>query len=488
VDIVRPSLPGGPYLVAGLGRAGSAAAEALLAQAPGERLLAWDQASTSRLRGVASRLRRHGVEVQLGSNGLAQLAAAGPRATVIKSPGMDLDAPILLGARAMGQRVIDELELGWRLSKGPIVGVTGTNGKSTTCKLIAAILRAAGHSAGLVGNTEFGPPLSAAAVLNWTVCEVSSFQLETSPSFLPEIAVFTNLTPEHLTRHLTMESYGEVKRRMFVRHERAAPCAVLNLDDPLGRRLAGEMAGAGGRVLGYGFAQDADVHIKRAAWDMRLSSLTLDTPAGSFECVTRLPGLHNARNAAAAVAVGLLLDVPAAAIRRALETEGAPAGRWELMAGSQPFDVLVDYAHTPDGIRQLLQTVRSAIEGRGDALVRTVFGAVGLRDVEKAKQSGRLAGALSDQLILTTGSAPREARIPRLQELRRAALKEGRVEVILERPAAIRHAIASARPGDVVAILGLGALGRQVVDAAGTALANDDRQVVRDVLGASLWS
>lgn len=485
-------MPGGPYLVAGLGRAGGAAAEALLTHAPDERLLAWDQASTNRLRGVAKRLGSRGVEIQLGGDGLALLAAAGPGVTVIKSPGMDLDAPILLSAGATeGATIIDELELGWRLSRRPIVGVTGTNGKSTTCRLVAAVLKAAGHSVELAGNTEFGSPLSGVADSDWTVCEVSSFQLECSPSFLPEIAVFTNLTPEHLTRHLTMESYGEAKRRMFVGHDRAAPCAVLNLDDPLGRRLAGEVAEAGGRVLSYGFAEEADVHIEQARWDMRHSALTLDTPAGSFECVTRLPGEHNARNTAAAIAVGLLLEVPVATIKPALAAAEAPPGRWELMAESQPFDVLVDYAHTPDGIRQLLQTVRRTTADRGDARVRTVFGAVGLRDADKARQSARLARALSDQLILTTGSAPREARIPRLQELCRAAREEGEVEIVLERPAAIRHAIACARPGDVVAILGLGALRRQVVDAAGTALANDDRQVVREVLagsGASSWS
>jgi UDP-N-acetylmuramoyl-L-alanyl-D-glutamate--2,6-diaminopimelate ligase len=478
----RPQLPHGTYLVAGLGSAGGAAVGALLECGSAERLLAWDRARSGQLRGLQARLRRRGVDVQLGDDGLASLAEAGPGAILVKSPGMDFDTPLLEAARAAGHCVIDELELGWRLSRGPIVGVTGTNGKSTTSKLIAAVLGAAGASTQLVGNTEFGPPLSAAAAKDWTVCEVSSFQLEAAPSFLPEIAVFTNLTPEHLTRHLSMEAYGGAKRGMFIRGERTTPCAVLNVDDPFGRRLAQEVAQAGGRALGYGFAPEADIRIEGAHWDMRRARLRLRTPTGASEYETPLPGAHNARNVAAAVAVGHALGLPAAATARALVQESAPAGRWELMGESRPFDVLVDYAHTPDGIRQVLETIRQAIEDREGARIRTVFGAVGLRDEQKARESAVLARSLSDQLILTTGSAPGDPRLVRLQELRRAALQEGPVEMAIERRAAIARAIAAARPGDVVAVLGLGALTRQTVDAAGTRLPNDDRQTVRELL------
>lgn len=478
----RPQMPRGTYLVAGLGRAGGAAVEALLECDSAERLLAWDRARSGQLRGLQARLRRRGVDVQLGGDGVASLADAGPGAIVVKSPGMDFETPLLEGARAGGHCLVDELELGWRLSRGPIVGVTGTNGKSTTSKLVAAVLGGAGASTQLVGNTEFGPPLSGAAAKDWTVCEVSSFQLEAAPSFLPEIAVFTNLTPEHLTRHLDMEAYGAAKRRMFIRRERTTPYAVLNVDDALGRRLAQEVAQAGGRVLTYGFASEADIRIEAADWDMRRARLRLRTPNGEREYETRLPGAHNAHNVAAAVSVGYALGLPVAATARALAQESAPAGRWELMGESRPFDVLVDYAHTPDGIRQVLETIRRAIAGREGACIRTVFGAVGLRDERKVRESGALARSLSDQLILTTGSVPDDPRLVRMQQLRRAALREGPVEVAIERRAAIARAIDAARPGDVVAVLGLGALTRQSVDAAGTKLPNDDRQTVRELL------
>ena len=482
MSVERPSLPQGPYLVAGLGRAGGAAVEALLSCPAAERVLAWDGARDARVRSVARRLRGRGVDVRLGGDGLDALAAAGSAATVVKSPGIALDVPVLQRAREQGVCVLDELELGWRLARGPIVGVTGTNGKSTTSKLIAAVLKAAGESVELAGNTEFGAPLSAAGASGWIVCEVSSFQLEGSPSFLPDIAVFTNLTPEHLTRHLTMERYGAAKRRMFVRRERAAPLAVVNLDDPFGRDLARDVTGAGGRVLSYGFAGGADIHVERVEWNMREAWLSLRTPDGPVRCATRIPGAHNASNTAAAFAVGHSLGMSAQTIARALADVDGPPGRWELITDSQPFDVLVDYAHTPDGIRQLLQTVRSAVSAREGARVLTVFGAVGLRDAEKARESGRLARALSDHLILTTGSAPGDPRILRLAELRRAARAGGSMEVVLDRRAAIRRAIEAARPGDVVATLGLGALQRITLDAAGTRAPHDDRQAVREIL------
>jgi UDP-N-acetylmuramoyl-L-alanyl-D-glutamate--2,6-diaminopimelate ligase len=189
--------------------------------------------------------------------------------------------------------------------------------------------------------------------------------------------------------------------------------------------------------------------------------------------------------------MGHALGLSARRVAEALASVDAPSGRWELVSGSAPFDVLVDYAHTPEGIRQLLQTVRAAVRGRDGARVLTVFGAVGLRDAEKARESARVARMLSDQLILTTGSAPRDPRIVRLDELRRAAASEGAVAVVLARRAAIERAIGAASAGDVVVVLGLGALDRQVLDAAGTIAPHDDREAAREILARMskrVWS
>ena len=235
----RPPVPVGPCLVAGLGKAGQAAARALLDRSPARSVHAWDRSRVPAVRGAARRLRRRGAAVELGGDGVASLEAAGPGALVVKSPGIGFDTELIATAAQRGHEVIDELELGWRLGRGPIVGVTGTNGKSTTCALIRRALEGAGADVRPAGNTEWGPPLSAACDHEgWLVCEVSSFQLEGAPAFLPDVAVLTNLTPEHLPRHRDMEAYGEAKRRMFVREHGAAPAAVVNVDDPFVARLA----------------------------------------------------------------------------------------------------------------------------------------------------------------------------------------------------------------------------------------------------------
>ncbi len=148
----RPPLTRGPYLVAGLGRAGQAAVAALRTNEAAERVIAWDAADAGGVRAIARGMRRQGVEVVLGGDGSAALDAAGSRATVIKSPGIDARKHIFRAARERGMEVFDELELGWRVSRGPIVGVTGTNGKSTTAKLVAAVLEAAGKPAPVVGR------------------------------------------------------------------------------------------------------------------------------------------------------------------------------------------------------------------------------------------------------------------------------------------------------------------------------------------------
>ena len=211
--------------------------------------------------------------------------------------------------------------------------------------------------------------------------------------------------------------------------------------------------------------------------------LRLRTPAGIVRCSTRLPGAHNAANTAAAFAVGHSLGLPAIEIANALVDVAAPpdAGRSSPNRSRSTWSSTTDI---PDGIRQALTTARGVVDAREDAALRTVFGAVGLRDREKARESGRVAGELSDHLILTTGSAPRGPRVVRLAELRRAASGSGvEVETVLERRAAIERAIARAQPGDVVVVLGLGALQRIVLDAAGTVQANDDRETVREILG-----
>jgi UDP-N-acetylmuramoyl-L-alanyl-D-glutamate--2,6-diaminopimelate ligase len=478
---VSGDLQGGSgYLVLGLGVAGLAAAATLLRDPAGRRVVIWDAADTSATRARARRLRGRGAEVHLGDAG-AQLVDRDWNA-IVKSPGIPSDVPLLCHARARGIEVIDELELAWRRCRQPVVGVTGTNGKSTTCALLAGVLRAAGSEVHVAGNTEFGPPLSAAPRTGWIVCEASSFQLEAAPTFQPSVAVFTNLTPEHLDRHGSMARYGAAKRTMFLGAKATAGRSIVNLDDAFGRQLAQALTAAGAEVVTYGFDPEADVRLAEATWDMRSARLRVNTRWGDLDVRTRLPGHHNARNTVASIAAGLSWGIGPEEIADAVAFVAPPPGRWVTIAEGQPFDVLVDYAHTPDGLDQVLRAIRSVLRARGCGRLRAVFGAVGLRDPSKARASARVLAHLSDHLILTTGSAPRDHRILRLRELARAARNAARMELVLDRPAAIARALAAAHPGDVVAVLGLGALRRQVLDATGATRSHSDADAVRACL------
>lgn len=474
-------LPQPPVLVAGLGRAGEAALELLTRTFGAHAIFAWDAKQSGDVRIRAMHWRARGVRALLGGDGTDAIRAVGTAATIVKSPGIDMDVPLLRMAAEQGVEVIDELELGWRACAAPVVAVTGTNGKSTTCALVASVLARTGHSVQRVGNTEFGPPLSAAAGATRFVCEVSSFQLEAAPTFLPEVAIFTNLSLEHLPRHRTMKAYGDTKQLMFVRNGRTAGLTIVSVDDLRGRQILAEVRGLGGRAICYGFAPNADVRILKACWTMREAETVIGVHGDAVTLRSSLPGRHNALNIAAAFAYGYAVGLDRKTVIAGIASASAPAGRWELIGASPPFDVVVDYAHTPDGIAQFLNAARSVTSERKTAL-RTVFGAVGLPDPPKARGCAEVLASLSDHLILTTGSAPRSARIPRLQELRDAAGPTARVEIILDRRQAVRHAVSSARPGDVVAILGLGALNRLILDSAGTVCPYDDRDAAREAL------
>ena len=213
----RPPLPPGPYLVVGLARSGVAAALALRAAAPGERVVACDSGRPAHAAEDAERLAAAGVEVHLDTDGTHLLQASPPPATLVKSPGVPGGAPVVAAARAAGLAVLGELELGWRLVPNEFIAVTGTNGKTTTVELIGAMHRAAGVPVAVAGNvgtpvTSLAGRLDADATV---VCEASSFQLEDTVAFAPEVAVLLNIDPDHLDRHASFEEYRDAKLRIF---------------------------------------------------------------------------------------------------------------------------------------------------------------------------------------------------------------------------------------------------------------------------------
>jgi UDP-N-acetylmuramoyl-L-alanyl-D-glutamate--2,6-diaminopimelate ligase len=480
----RPAVPPGPYLVAGLGRAGLAAACALLHLEGAQRVRAWDHSRSPTVLAAREHLAGRGVEVVLGGDGGA--LGRDPRsACVVKSPGIAFDAPVVTGAAARGAAVIDELELGWRLSGEPMVAVTGTNGKTTVAALALATVRAAGAPARLAGNTSFGPPLSAAPGRRaWMVCEVSSYQLEGCPELLPEVAVFTNLTRDHLLRHRTMERYGELKRRLFLRAGQAVPLAVISVDQAFGRALARDIELAGGRVVRYGNDREADYRIVSCRWGLRSSSLSLSTPHGRLELETRLPGVHNALNFAAAAALAGALGLGPEVIETVASSTQPVPGRFEPIDEGQPFDVVVDCAHGPDALRHVLETARGVLRHRSGGRLLAVVSCAGIHDPPKRPQMGRIARSLADHLVLTTGSLYGASASALLGDLLEGAARvEGAtVDAIPDRRAAIGRAIRAARRDDLVIIIGRGAEWRLRLDAFGEESSFDDRAVAREHL------
>ena len=269
-------------------------------RARGERVLGWDAGSPNE----AGRLLEAGVEVQLDASGDA-LAAVSEARTLIKSPGVPQDAPILALARERGVPIIGELELAWRLLANQFIAVTGTNGKTTTTEWIGHIHREAGVPVAVAGNVGTAasslvghvPPETA------VVCETSSFQLEDASAFAPEAAVLLNLSPDHLDRHGSYENYVAAKLRIFANqgdHDIAVAPADLGIED---------LGGCARRVY-FGDSPDAEISARAGhLWWQDRALLDFDELA--------LPGAHNRQNAMAAAAVTLA---------RGLEPEGVAEG------------------------------------------------------------------------------------------------------------------------------------------------------------------
>jgi UDP-N-acetylmuramoylalanine--D-glutamate ligase len=280
-------------LVIGLGRSGRAAALALVRR--GVEVVAVDRAVDT----DPGRLADAGVEIHLGTEEETLLEGI---ELVVKSPGVRGEAPLVAGARRRTVPVWSEVELGFRLLETPIVGVTGTNGKTTTTELLGAVFRAAGRPVEVAGNV--GRPLTALAERGplsagtWVVCEVSSFQLEDVDRFRPFVGVLLNLEPDHLDRHGTLAAYREAKLRLFA-NQKPADTAVVP-------RAFGPVPGAGRRV----------------EFDAR----------DPLPAEPLLPGVHNRENAAAATAAARAAGIDDAAIAEALRGFAGVPHRLELVA------------------------------------------------------------------------------------------------------------------------------------------------------------
>jgi UDP-N-acetylmuramoylalanine--D-glutamate ligase len=307
----RPDLPGGPYLVAGLARSGEAAALALRAR--GEEVIGADTGAPA----AAGRLREAGVEVHVDTPGGDLVTRA---RTLVKSPGVPADAPIVIAARERGLTVIGELELAWRLIPNEFVTVTGTNGKTTTTELLGHIHREAGLPVAVAGNVGTAVA-SLAGALDSTatvVCEASSFQLEDTELFSPEAAVLLNVSEDHLDRHGTLDAYLAAKLRAFARQGND-DVAVLPED------LGVDDVGGCARRICFGDGPGAELAYRAGQlwW--------ADEPLLAADEIG-IRGPHNRRNAMAAAAVALARGVDPDAVRAGLRTFPGVAHRLEEVA------------------------------------------------------------------------------------------------------------------------------------------------------------
>jgi UDP-N-acetylmuramoylalanine--D-glutamate ligase len=314
----RPRLPPSPYLVVGLARSGVAASLALRAEGS---VVACDAARPPEAAAERERLERAGVEVHLDTDGTQLLAGHPAPRTLVKSPGVPLDAPVVAAARARGIEVVGELEIGWRMLPNRFVAVTGTNGKTTTTELLGAIYRTAGRPVAVAGN--IGTPLTALAgrlePAATVICEASSFQLEDSSAFAPEIALFLNFSEDHLDRHHSADDYLAAKLQIFA-NQTEVDVAVVNAAEPA---LAGVDLGSGERVR---FARSPRC-------DLGLDDHTIVWHGKPVVRTTelRLRAAHNIDNAMGAAAAALADGLEVGAVAEALRGfEGLPH-RMELV-------------------------------------------------------------------------------------------------------------------------------------------------------------
>jgi UDP-N-acetylmuramoyl-L-alanyl-D-glutamate--2,6-diaminopimelate ligase len=351
-----------------------------------------------------------------------------------------------------------------------VLGITGTNGKTTITYFLEAILKAAGQECGVVGTVNCrvaGDILPSKNTtpgfldnqiflrgladrnIRYSVMEVSSHALDQGRVDLIGFrgAVFTNLTGDHLDYHKTMEDYFQAKAKLF---SGLAPdaFAVINVDDEYGRRLL-QMTKA--RVITYGIKNPADIKAEVQDLGLKGSRFTVTFPGGKLFLKTDFIGLHNVYNILAACAAGLEEGISPEKVKKGIESLHHVPGRLERVDAGQDFYLFIDYAHTDDGLKNVLESLRAVRHKR----LIVVFGCGGDRDRTKRPRMGRVACDLADHVILTSDNPRSEDPDDIIAEII-PGFSKCIYEVVVDREAAIERALAIARPGDIVLLAGKG--------------------------------
>jgi UDP-N-acetylmuramoyl-L-alanyl-D-glutamate--2,6-diaminopimelate ligase len=382
-----------------------------------------------------------------------------------------------------------------------VVGITGTNGKTTTSYITASIFEAGGMKSGVIGtishrigndvriskNTTPEAPdvqqlLHEMADLGCTACamEVSShaLALRRVDATTFSAGVFTNLTRDHLDFHEDMDKYFRAKRRLFEMLPPQAP-ALINIDDPKGQAIVDASA----RPVTYAINRPADITPGPLEFSIDGLSFEIRTPRGTVHARSKLVGRPNVYNILAAVSTAVALDLPFDAIENGLQSLEAVPGRFEVVSSEKDgITVVVDYAHTDDALRNLLETARPMARGR----LITLFGCGGDRDRSKRPQMGAVASRMSDVLVITSDNPRHEDPDQIIQEILRGITVDTRRSdaptfTIADRRAAIAKAIEVARPGDMVLLAGKGHEKYQILG--DDLVPFDDVAVAREFLG-----
>ena len=404
------------------------------------------------------------------------------------------------GRTAMGH--ISAIFNGDPTAAKPLIGITGTNGKTTTTYLLEAILAAAGQQAAVLGTISYRFGTTTIQASHTTpestelqrafrqldeagaqafVMEVSSHALEQKrvDGCHFDVGIFSNLTRDHLDYHGTMEKYLAAKCRLFSELLRPTPekprrRAAINLDDPYGEEVAKRCACP---VVTFGIQGRCDVRPTAIKSSVNGISATMITPAGEFEFTSHLLGRFNLSNILAATAAGIALGLPLAAIKYGIENHATVPGRMERVINNHGVTCLVDYAHTGDALENVLATLKDIATGR----IITLFGCGGDRDNGKRPIMGRIAASMSDLAIVTSDNPRSEDPVEILTQIKAGitplALHEYQAKaltntfteqgftIIESRREAIQLAISLARPGDIVLLAGKGHENYQIIGA-----------------------
>ena len=440
-----------------------------------------------------------------GSDFVSSAAQRGAAAAIVEQPIPGLSLPQIVVDRA--QAALATAACWWYGDPGRelgIVGITGTDGKTTTSFLAAAMLRSAGIPTGIVTTagiaigdvqsfnpehvtTPEAPQLQRmlramiragdqAAIVETTS---HGLALERVGGIPYDVAIFTNLTHEHLEFHGTFQAYREAKLSLFERLGggpakslgRAWPAtAIVNVDDPAAPMFEAAAAAAGARIISYGETASANVRATSVAEDARSLRVEVATPRWQGSLSLQLAGRFNVHNALAAVALGEALDLDPEAIRVGLAGVRGVPGRMERVDCGQPFGVIVDYAHSPASLEKVLDMLSGLAAARGGGVI-AVFGSAGERDVQKRPMMGLVAGRRCRLVILTNEDPRNEAPQAILEQIaagaEAAGLRRDRdLRCIVDRNEAIAAAFEQAQPGDWVLLAGKGHE-RSIITAAG---------------------